>query len=65
MRRVRRFLNRLVNTAIGRRDEERLRSEIEEHLALEEALQVVLKPGRIHGKPRALTPDYVANCVLP
>src|SRR5436309_15713376 len=33
MRRVRRFLTRLVNTVIGRRDEERLRSEIEEHLA--------------------------------
>ncbi|HEY4282340.1 MAG TPA: ABC transporter permease [Chthoniobacterales bacterium] len=33
MRRLRRFLIRLWNTTIGRRDEERLRSEIEEHLA--------------------------------
>jgi putative ABC transport system permease protein len=33
MRRVRRFLNRLWNTAIGQRDEERLTGEIEEHLA--------------------------------
>jgi putative ABC transport system permease protein len=46
MRRIRRFLNRLWNTAIGQRDEERLKSEIEEHLACltEENIRAGMSP---------------------
>ncbi len=43
---LRRFLTRFFNTALGRRDEERLREEIDEHLALltDENLRAGLSP---------------------
>jgi hypothetical protein len=37
MRPLRRFLMRLVNTVARRRDDERMKDEIEEHLALQTA----------------------------
>jgi putative ABC transport system permease protein len=47
MRRMRRFFTRLFNTAVDRRDEERLRSEIEEHLACQtdENIRAGMSPG--------------------
>jgi predicted permease len=46
MRALRRFLHRLAATAMGHRDEERLRDEVEEHLALQtsENLRAGLSP---------------------
>src|SRR5258707_10598025 len=40
MRTLRRFFNRLISPAATQRDEERLRAEIEEHLALQTAENV-------------------------
>ncbi len=40
MRAIRRFLIRLLSSVSGRRDEQRLREELEEHLALQTAENV-------------------------
>src|SRR5882672_1980353 len=47
MRALKRFLNRLATTAMRRQNEERLREEIEEHLALQTAenIRAGLPPG--------------------
>src|SRR5262249_26656821 len=54
MRTLRRFLTRLINSAARRREEKRLREEIEEHIALqtEENLRAGLSP--VEARRRAM-----------
>src|SRR5437588_9950715 len=74
MRTLRRFFTRLVTSTMGRRDDERLREEVEEHLALQAAenvraglsptearRQAVLKFGAVE----SIREDYRAQKGLP
>ena len=74
MKSLRRFLARLLNSAARRHDEERLREEIEEHLALqtEENLRAGLTPAEARrqaalkfGAVEAIKEDYRAERGLP
>jgi predicted permease len=74
MRSLRRFLRRLWSFATGRRDEERLKEEIQEHLALQTAenLRAGLAPAEAHrqammkfGPVEAIKEDYRAERGLP
>lgn len=74
MKSLRRFLARLLNSAASRHDEERLREEIEEHLALqtEENLRAGLTPAEARrqavlkfGAVEAIKEDYRAERGLP
>jgi predicted permease len=74
MRSLRRFLTRLSNFATGRRDEDRLKEEIEEHIALQTAenLRAGLSPVEAHrqamlkfGGIGAIKEDYRAERGLP
>lgn len=74
MRSVRRLLTRLSNFATGRRDEDRLKEEIEEHIALQTAenLRAGLSPVEAHrqamlkfGGIEAIKEDYRAERGMP